>query len=59
MILCGCTTEVHRIVARSGCRHPLPDRNQAEGVEGWSGLRIVEELTYQLMIEPRYGGVTV
>ena len=32
MILVDCRTEVDRIVARGGCRHPPPpDGNQAEG----------------------------
>ena len=42
MILCGCTTEVYRRVARGGFGHPPLDRNQAEGGEVRSMLRRVE-----------------
>ena len=45
MILCGCTTVVDRLVAWGGGGQPPPpppDGNQAEGREGWSGIRIVE-----------------
>ena len=45
MILCGCTKEVDRRVARGGCGHPPPDVSQAEVGEWWRRLRRVDYLT--------------